>query len=171
MGVAALLIGTSVVTTGAEVYEKERADESRQRALTIRMKQEEAAGRQASINSMENVNHILARQNVVAAAQGRFGSASFNAIQQGTLEKYMENENADALSNSFAKSAELVQQQEIKQDEEFAPFEGALNVAATAANVMGTWNFNKPQIPTAATTTPPVSSDTSGLPPWLPQYT
>lgn len=116
MGSSALLAVTAGAEIGSTLFSgasKFEGSKQRQAALQQRLQQEEDVARQNQINQMRSTNKIMASQMAAAAANGGSlqGPNSLNTIQMDTLNKFSEDENADALSLSFQKQA-IYQQQE-----------------------------------------------------------
>lgn len=107
MATAAILGGIALGSGVLAASESLEAAHAREAALNQRLKQIQAQTRQNQINNMDRVNHMMATQTAIAAANGGAlsGPSSLNTIQMDTLNEFAKDENAEALNLSFQTQA------------------------------------------------------------------
>ncbi len=122
---AVLGIGEGLVSGGASLFE----GSARANALEQRERQEEVATSSRKLLQGQQLNRILAQQNVAASASGTtLASPSFMALQRKSFNAFSQDANADNLNLSFQKDA-------LEQQKRNALTEGFLQAGTSAFGI------------------------------------
>ncbi len=119
MGIfTAIEAGVEAVGTAVSIIGRSEAASAKEKAVDLELKQEQLAEDQRSTQRTARLNDVLANQTAEAGAKGfSAASGSLFAIGADSINKFAQDENADAINLSFDKINAANKKSNIKANE------------------------------------------------------